>query len=64
MLSELDDELVLTCESKLEEEEANQRAAAEKRRLTWERLENVASIQPMTGNTAVLVTPATAAIAC
>lgn len=59
MFTEMDNELVLSCQGKLEEEEANVRSAAEKRRVTWERLESVALAQPVTGKIAVLVTPAT-----
>ncbi len=40
-----------------EEEEAKVILAAEKRKEAWELLENAASLQPITGNTAVLVTP-------
>ncbi|XP_042498427.1 serine/threonine protein phosphatase 2A 57 kDa regulatory subunit B' kappa isoform-like [Macadamia integrifolia] len=64
MFSEMDEELVIYCQSKYEEEEVKQTAAAEKRRVTWERLERVASVQPVTGNTAVLITPTATAITC
>ncbi|XP_043699329.1 serine/threonine protein phosphatase 2A 57 kDa regulatory subunit B' kappa isoform [Telopea speciosissima] len=64
MFSEMDDELVVFCQSKYEEEETKQTVAAEKRRVTWEHLETVASVQPVTGNTAVLITPTATAITC
>ncbi|KAJ4957594.1 hypothetical protein NE237_024705 [Protea cynaroides] len=64
MFSEMDDELILVCQGKYEEEEAKQMAAAEKRRLTWKRLETVACMQPVAGNTAVLITPTATAITC
>ncbi|KAK9149536.1 hypothetical protein Scep_008293 [Stephania cephalantha] len=59
MFTEMDNDLVLSCQEKLEEEEAKLRSAAEKRKVTWERLESAALSQPVTGKTAVLVTPAT-----
>ncbi|KAF6166982.1 hypothetical protein GIB67_030675 [Kingdonia uniflora] len=64
MFSEMDSDLLLFCERKFEDEEANLRVAAEKRRATWARLESVASFQPVTGNTAVLVKPTTDFIMC
>ncbi|XP_077211733.1 protein phosphatase 2A regulatory B subunit family protein [Tasmannia lanceolata] len=60
MFSEMDEELFQTCKNKFEDEETQVKAADEKRRLTWECLETAAGFQPMTGNTAVLVTPITA----
>ncbi|KAF5482086.1 hypothetical protein F2P56_002681 [Juglans regia] len=45
MLSEMDEELVIACQRKLEEEDSRLSAAAEKRRLTWERLEIAAGLQ-------------------
>ncbi|KAM0932421.1 putative protein phosphatase 2A, regulatory B subunit, B56, armadillo-like helical [Dioscorea sansibarensis] len=59
MFSEMDEELFLSCERKFEEEEDELIALEEKRRITWERLETAAASQPVTGNTAVLVTPTT-----
>ncbi|KAF8400735.1 hypothetical protein HHK36_014035 [Tetracentron sinense] len=59
VFSEVDEELVLTCQDKFEEEETKLKAAAEKRRVTWERLEIAASVQPVTRNAAILVTPTT-----
>lgn len=59
MFAEMDEELFLSCERKFEEEEDKLIALEEKRRITWERLETAAASQPVTGNTAVLVTPIT-----
>ncbi|KAF8389024.1 hypothetical protein HHK36_025709 [Tetracentron sinense] len=64
MFSEMDDELVLACQGKFEEEEGKLVSAAEKRRVMWERLEKAASVQPVTRNTAVLVTPTTTSVSC
>lgn len=59
MFMEMDDELFLSCLSQHKEEEALLTLAAEKRKQTWQLLEHAASLQPMAGKTAVLVTPAT-----
>ncbi|GAV74843.1 B56 domain-containing protein [Cephalotus follicularis] len=64
MLSEMDDVLFSACHDHFKEEEAKQILAAEKRKEAWERLENAASLQPIAGNTAVLVTPLATSIAC
>ncbi|KAK7411245.1 hypothetical protein VNO78_02678 [Psophocarpus tetragonolobus] len=45
MLSHMDEDLVLACQRKLEEEDSRSSAAAERRRITWERLEAAANIQ-------------------
>lgn len=45
MLFEMDEELVIACQHKLEEEGSRVSVAAEKRRLTWERLETAAALQ-------------------
>ncbi|RWW31472.1 hypothetical protein GW17_00003902 [Ensete ventricosum] len=44
----------------LGEEEEKRRIAEEKRKMIWERLESRAALQPVTGNTAVLVMPTVA----
>ncbi|KAH0453123.1 hypothetical protein IEQ34_017447 [Dendrobium chrysotoxum] len=63
MLLEMDEELVLACKRKFEEEEGKKPAVEEKRRMTWEQLEKAASsFHPVTGRTAVLVTPFSAPI--
>ena len=67
MFCEMDEELVLACQSKLEEEDSKSSMAAEKRRLTWERLETAASFQPVGGgggNISFLVNPATCSVTC
>ena len=65
MFCEMDEELVLACQGKLEEEDSKSSMAAEKRRLTWERLETAASFQPVGGgNISFLVNPATCSVTC
>ncbi|XVE63557.1 hypothetical protein DITRI_Ditri07aG0029900 [Diplodiscus trichospermus] len=64
MFMEMDDELFVSCHTQFKEEEAKLGVLAEKRKEVWERLENAASLQPITGNTAVLVTPLATSIAC
>lgn len=64
MLCEMDEELVLACQRKLQEEDSMSNVAAEKRRLTWERLENAASFQPGAGNILASVKPVTCSVAC
>ncbi|KAK3028088.1 hypothetical protein RJ639_039379 [Escallonia herrerae] len=46
MFSEMDQELVLECKGKFEEENSMSSVIAERRRLTWERLENAAGPLP------------------
>lgn len=55
MFSEMDNELVLSYQGKFEDEATKLKAASEKRTVIWERLEDIAGFQPVTGNTAVLV---------
>ncbi|CAL4955126.1 unnamed protein product [Urochloa decumbens] len=55
MLSEMDEELFSTCLANHKEDRERQASLQEKRRLAWERLESAAAFQPVTGNTAVLV---------
>lgn len=57
ILTEMDEELILACQTKFEEDEDERITLEEKRRMKWERLEAAAAGQPVTGNTAVLVTP-------
>lgn len=64
MLMEMDDVLFMSCHAHFKEQEAKLSLAAEKRKQAWERLENAASLQPIIGNTAVLVAPLTTSIAC
>lgn len=63
LVHEMDEELVLACQLDLKEEQSRLIAAAEKRRLTWERLENAATPQPISPNISFLVEPATCAVA-
>ena len=46
MFYEVDEELVLACQGKFEEEDSKSSVVAERRRLTWERLETTAAFQP------------------
>lgn len=55
MLAEMDDALVVACISHYKEEQARKKSEVQERKNAWERLENAASLQPMTGKTAVLV---------
>ncbi|BFG18747.1 hypothetical protein CerSpe_050210 [Prunus speciosa] len=64
MFVEMDDQLFLSSHAHYMEEEAKQSSAAKKRKEAWERLENAASLQPVTGTTAVLVTSLATSIAC
>ncbi|KAL9313331.1 hypothetical protein ACSQ67_018783 [Phaseolus vulgaris] len=57
MFAEMDEKLFLACHSQFKEEEAMLNAAAEKRKEAWKQLEHAASLQPVIGNTAVLVSP-------
>lgn len=57
MFTEMDDPLFQACHAHFTEEQAKVCLVAEERKETWERLENAASLQPLTENTAVLVTP-------
>ncbi|XP_014494264.1 serine/threonine protein phosphatase 2A 57 kDa regulatory subunit B' kappa isoform-like [Vigna radiata var. radiata] len=65
MLSQMDEELVLACQLKLEEEDSRSSAAAEQRRVTWERLEAAATanIQPIAVAGDVVASPA-CSVAC
>ncbi|KAG8381883.1 hypothetical protein BUALT_Bualt05G0019100 [Buddleja alternifolia] len=57
MLEEMDDALILDCISNYRDGVEKTNLAVEKRKLVWEHLENAASsLQPIAGNTAVLVT--------
>ncbi|OIV96508.1 hypothetical protein TanjilG_07900 [Lupinus angustifolius] len=57
MFMEMDEKLYLSCHSHFKEEEAMSSTAAEKRKEAWKQLERVASLKPVIGNTAVLVSP-------
>ncbi|XP_022751700.1 serine/threonine protein phosphatase 2A 57 kDa regulatory subunit B' kappa isoform-like [Durio zibethinus] len=64
MLCQMDEELVLACQRKLEEENSQLSEAAEKRKLTWEHLETAARFQPAADNIIPPLKPATCAVAC
>ncbi|CAH8353394.1 unnamed protein product [Eruca vesicaria subsp. sativa] len=64
MFCEMDEALFMSCHARFQEDEAKESSAAEKRKETWERLEKAASVKPITGKTAVLVTPLATSIAC
>lgn len=56
VLSEMDEELFSACLATHKEDEERRALLEHKRRLAaWERLESAAAFQPVTGNTAVLV---------
>ncbi|XAR66961.1 hypothetical protein NMG60_11013359 [Bertholletia excelsa] len=62
---EMDEELVLACQGKFQEEDSKLTVAAEKRRLTWERLETAAAFQPIAhNNLSGLVNPPPCAVTC
>ena len=64
MLSEMDDDLFLACHDQFKEEDNRISQEAKRRKEKWEHLEKEASLQPVTGNTAVLVTPLATSITC
>ncbi|TKY73228.1 Serine/threonine protein phosphatase 2A 57 kDa regulatory subunit B' iota isoform [Spatholobus suberectus] len=63
MLSQMDEDLVLSCQRKLEEEDSRSSAAAEQRRITWERLEAAANVQHVAVGGDVLASSA-CSVAC
>ncbi|CAI9100259.1 OLC1v1037216C1 [Oldenlandia corymbosa var. corymbosa] len=65
VFSEMDEELFRACQSKIEEENSRTSLLAEKRRLTWERLETAASCQrPMSNSISGAIESAPCAITC
>lgn len=62
VFSEMDEQLALACQSKVEEENSKSSMAAEKRRLIWERLETAASCQPSASNISGVIESATRAV--
>ncbi|KAL6223965.1 hypothetical protein ACLB2K_002822 [Fragaria x ananassa] len=65
MFCEMDEELVLACQCKLEEEHIKSNSAAEKRRITWERLETAAGVQPVVAcNFLAPIKPSTCPVVC
>lgn len=57
LFMEIDDELFSICYSRFMEEKYKLTLETEKREEAWKHLENAASRQPITGNTAVLGNP-------
>ncbi|KAK7293602.1 hypothetical protein RJT34_16472 [Clitoria ternatea] len=55
MFLEMDEKLFISCHNHYKEEEAVLSLAAEKRKDAWKQLEHAASLRPVIGNTAVLV---------
>ena len=65
MFSEMDPELVLVCQQKFAEETSESTLAAERRRMTWERLENAASHQqPVANDVSSIIESAPCVVAC
>ncbi|GKA63392.1 serine/threonine protein phosphatase 2A 57 kDa regulatory subunit B' kappa isoform-like protein [Tanacetum coccineum] len=64
MLNDVDHELVLSCQGRLEEDKSKSTVVAERRRLTWERLESSADFQPVVGNVSVLDESAACIVSC
>ncbi|GAV88722.1 B56 domain-containing protein [Cephalotus follicularis] len=64
LFSEMDEELVHACQLKLDEENSLSSMDAERRRLTWERLETAAGFQAAASNILVPVKPATCSVSC
>lgn len=57
VFTEMDNMLFLACHAHFLEEEEKQRFAMEKRKEAWDRLENAASLQPISGNTTAVLVP-------
>lgn len=55
ILADMDEALFLSCIAKYEEDQERKEYEVQKRKEMWERLENAASLQPIVGNTPVLV---------
>lgn len=65
MLSQMDEDLVLACQRRIEEEDSKSNDVAERRRITWERLEEAASnVQSVSGAGDILVPVKSAAATC
>lgn len=64
IFSEMDEELFSSCQRKFEEEEEQHAIIEDKRRTIWIQLESAASLQPMSGNTPVLVASTAAPMTC
>ncbi|GJR83963.1 NB-ARC domains-containing protein [Tanacetum coccineum] len=55
VLTEMDNMLFLACQARFLEEQEKQNFATEKRKEAWDRLENAASLQPISGNTTAVL---------
>ncbi|KAJ0030925.1 serine/threonine protein phosphatase 2A 57 kDa regulatory subunit B' kappa isoform-like isoform X1 [Pistacia vera] len=64
MFCEMDEELVLACQHKVEEENSLLIVEAEKRKLTWQRLETAAGFQPSADYIMTPMKPAICSVAC
>ncbi|GAA0169636.1 protein phosphatase [Lithospermum erythrorhizon] len=64
VFTEMDEELTLACQCRLEEETSHLNFTAERRKVTWERLETSASFQITPISISVTVEPATSILAC
>ncbi|KAL8171658.1 hypothetical protein V2J09_023462 [Rumex salicifolius] len=64
MFQEMDEPLFEACNAQFQEDKLKLSLAAEERKVAWERLENVASLQPMAENIAVVVMQPSASVAC
>jgi len=57
MFLEMDEKLFISSHTNFKEDEAISISEAEKRKEAWKQLEQAASLKPVIGNTAVLVSP-------
>jgi serine/threonine-protein phosphatase 2A regulatory subunit B' len=60
MFLDMDERLLLACQSNFQEEEEKRAASEERRRLVWERLEKNAAFHPVTGDISFAVPPTSA----
>lgn len=62
MFHEADEQLVISCQAKVEEDKSATTVVAERRKLTWDSLEKVANDnwKPVVGNNSVLENTSTA----
>jgi serine/threonine-protein phosphatase 2A regulatory subunit B' len=60
MFLDMDERLLLACQSNFQEEEEKRAASEERRRLVWERLEKNAAFHPVTGDISSAVPPTSA----
>ncbi|KAJ1261970.1 hypothetical protein BS78_09G070200 [Paspalum vaginatum] len=60
MFFDMDERLLLACETNFHEEEKKQAASEERRRLVWEHLERNAAFHPVTGDISFVIPPTSA----